>query len=599
MFGTRETVRSRRGFKRKGERGGRYRRRHTLRCEVLEPRQLLAVSPTGGLTLDFSTYFGGSNSDSVETVHVDDSGFIYIAGETTSTDLATPGAFDETGGWPTTTRKTDIRLSDTFVAKLSPDGSDVLWTTYLEGRARDTVTAIRTDATGAVYVVGGTSSTDWPTTPGAFRTLLDYGGNNNPLAHEDVFVTKIAPDGSDLLYSTYFGGSDQEIAYDMHLTPNGGVFITGETNSADFYTLDTAVQPNHGGGEWDAFVTFIMPDGTPGYSTYLGGSGNDSATGIAFTDAGPGGPAIILAGNTDSADFPATAGAYQTSLRGGQDAFVASMRPDLMQYHYGTYVGGTDLEIAGEQGVTVDSAGRAIVTGITDSGDFPTTAGAFQDSIAGFRDLFVFRLANDGSALEASTLIGGSFYEERAGGVALDSNENVLITGGTASTDYPVTADALQPSSAGDRDVVVTQFSPDLTSTLHSTYVGGFRFRTRAFGDRGHGIVVIVGEADSTDFPTTSGALQTTYAGGINDGFVMRFDLAEGDALDVLGLSSSAFSVDEGGATSEASAPTLDDSGKPEPTTAASFAAALAEMAEEDPENEGIALLLALVRRHL
>jgi len=508
-----------------------HRRLRTLRLEALEERALLAAElqvdtpPSEDTTLAFSTLLGGTGFDRAQGVFVDDQGFIYLAGNTDSLDFpATPGAFDQTqNGFDGT-----VHSQDGFVAKLSPDGSRLLWATYLGGSRRDQVYGVRVDDQGFVYAVGWTVSSDFPTTSGVF--------SESSLGGHDVFVAKLTPDGSALVYSTYVGGTLNERSRgDMFLASDGSIYISGITYSSDFPTSPGAFQTSFQGGASDAFVFHLSSDGSQLIrSTYLGGSSNESAlSGVFLVDNGD----VIVAGGTTSDDFPVTSGAFQTIYAGGVgtdtgffgDGYVVRLRDDLSDVVYATYLGGgrSDFPIH-NQGLAVDSQGRAIVTGLTDSADFPIPAGAFQPHHSGGLDGFVARLSADGSKLEAATYVGGT-AEEEPSGIVVTEDGSIIIGGKTASPNYPTTTNAAQATyGGGNYDLVFTKFTTDLSAVAYSTFLGGSG--TAGFGDRGRGLwldpfggVLVSGDTNSADFPTTAGAWQTQFAGGDHDAVIVRF----------------------------------------------------------------------------
>jgi hypothetical protein len=266
-----------------------------------------------------------------------------------------------------------------FVTKLNPAGSDLAYSTYLGGSGRDEGLAVAVDAAGAAYATG-TAGIDFPTTAGAFDTSADGG---------DVFVTKLNPAGSGLAYSTSLGGSFGDSGYGIAVDSAGAAYVTGYTISRDFPTTARAFDTSFNGGEFDAFVTKLNPAGSRlAYSTYLGGSSSDLEVGrgVAVDPAG----AAYVTGRTFSTDFPTTAGAFDTVANGGVDAFVTTLNPAGSGLGYSTYLGGSGWDES--EGIAVDSAGAAYVTGYTLSTDFPTTAGAFDSSAGGF-DAFVTKLA--------------------------------------------------------------------------------------------------------------------------------------------------------------------------------------------------------------
>jgi hypothetical protein len=451
--------------------------------------------------LVYSTYLGGSNIDEGVGIAVDSVGNAYVTGLAISTNFPTTGgAFQTTLGGG----------QDAFVTKLDPTGSGLVYSTYLGGSTSDSGLDIAVDSAGSAYVSGSTISADFPTTVGAFQTT--YRGN------QDAFVTKLNPTGSALAYSTYLGGTGVDFfAYGIAVDSIGNAYVTGDTQSTDFPTTLGAFQTTSGGNQ-DAFVTKLNALGTLLlYSTYLGGTGFESGNGIAVDSA----DSAYVIGRTTSTDFPTTSGAFQMAFGGVVDAFVTKLNVAGSALVYSTYLGGSSDFEEGE-GIAVDSIGNAYVTGETASNNFPTTGGAFQTTYGGgYEDAFVTKLNASGSAPVYSTYLGGS-GNDQGFGIRLDSAGSAYVTGGTDSTNFPVTSGALQMTSSGGFDAYMTKLNPAGSGLVYSTYLGGSGF------DRGDGIAVdsagsayMTGETTSNNFPTTSGAFQTALSGS-EDAFVTK-----------------------------------------------------------------------------
>lgn len=328
-----------------------------------------------------------------------------------------------------------------------------------------------------------------------------------------------------LSYSTYLGGSGYDAGTGIAVDTFGNTYVTGFTRSPNFPVTAGSLQTGCGtsgtcnGYFWDAFIAKLSPNGTPVYATFLGGSGNDIGKAIAVDASG----AVYIAGQTFSSNFPTTAGAFKATYGGSGDAFVAKLNPGGTALQYSTYLGGSGIDNA--EGIAVDVIGNAYVTGQSYSTDFPTATpiqasnGGNQDS-----DAFVTELNNSGSALVYSTYLGGGSMDW-GNGIAVDSSGNAYVAGFTRSTDFPL-ANSLQSSCGGCpgfADAFVVELAPNGRALLHSTYLGG------SGDDHGTGITVdsdgnvyVTGFTYSTDFPTTSGAYQTSLASGQSAAFVTK-----------------------------------------------------------------------------
>ncbi len=390
---------------------------------------------TDGHNLLYSTFLGGDHEDDGLGIAVDESGNAYVTGYTVSGDFpTTPNAFDRSynGG------------VDAFVAKLSSDGSNLIYSTFLGGNHWDDGRSIAVDKSGCTYVVGGTSSDDFPTTPDAFSR--SYGGGG------DAFVAKLSADGDSLIYSAFLGGGHEDDGLDISVDANENIYVTGYTYSDDFPTTSGAFCRSYN-GEGDAFATRLSPDGgTLIYSTFLGGSNDDDAYGIAVDGSGH----AYVTGRTSSSDFPTTSGTIDQSLNGGVDAFVAELSSDGNSLIYSTFLGGSNDDDS--YGITVDENGDAYVTGRTHSSDFPVTSGAFDRSYNGGADVFVAKLSAGGRSLTYSTFLGGG-GDDRGYGVAVDENKHAYVVGYTCSSDFPTTPSAFDQGFAGGKDAFIARLA--------------------------------------------------------------------------------------------------------------------------------------------
>jgi len=389
----------------------------------------------------------------------------------------------------------------------------LIYSTYLGGSELDLGYSIAVDSAGSAYVTGMTSSTDFPTTPGAFQTALN--GSTN------LFVAKLNPTGTALVYSTYLGGNGGDVGRGVAVDNSGNAYVTGMTSSTDFPTTPGAFQTTLN-SPTNAFVAKLNRSGSAlVYSTYLGGNGGDVGEGVAVDGA----ENAYVTGFTNSTDFPTTPGAFQATPSGSTDAFVAKLNPKGSALVYSTYLGGKEEDEG--YGIAVDSAGEVYVTGWTSSTDFPTM-NPLQLSYGGSDgDAFVTKFNAAGSALVYSTYLGGSGTDIGLG-IVVDAGRNAYVTGETNSTNLP-TMHPFQPAKSGGRtDAFVSKINPSGSALVYSTYLGG------ALQDTGYGIAVdsgglayISGVTCSRDFPTLN-PLQA-YEGSC-DAFVSKLN-ASGMAL--------------------------------------------------------------------
>ena len=336
-----------------------------------------------GTGLVYATFLGGTYDDHGRAVAVDGTGIAYVTGWTQSINFpTTPGAFEPSHGGGDC-GSLPIPCSDAFAVKLNQAGSGQIYATFL-GRSRDDFGyGIAVDGAGSAYVTGETSSSNFPTTPGAFDRSYNY--------NDDTFVTKINPAGSGLAYSTFLGGTLNDHGYAIIVDGDGSAYVTGETLSTNFPTTSGAFDPSHN-GYWDAFVTKLNPVGSGlTYGTFLGGNDEDSGRAIAIDWAS----SAYVAGSTESWDFPTTPGAFDTGYNDGDcsycsDAFVFKLNPAGSGLAYATFLGGSRDDNG--SAVVVDEAGSAYLTSGTKSSDFPTKPGAFDTSYNG-GDAFVVKLA--------------------------------------------------------------------------------------------------------------------------------------------------------------------------------------------------------------
>jgi hypothetical protein len=390
--------------------------------------------------------------------------------------------------------------------------------TYLGGEDQDQGLAIVTDDTGAIYVTGEAQSVDFPTTAGAFQPLFSDGLS-------DAFVTKFAPDGATLLYSTYLGGNLTDISRDIYVDGEGNTYLTGSTTSNDFPTTPNAFQTTPP-GDTDAFVTKLNPSGSGlVYSTYLGGLGElGGDDGYSITADAQGN--AYVSGVTGSRNFPVV-NPFQADCRPGppfcHDVFVSKLNPQGSALVYSTFLGGRSVFEEG-QAIAVNAEGNAYVAGFTDSDDFPLQNPIKPTLIAGDSDAFLTKFSVNGSSLVYSTYLGGYNGTDEGYGIALDASENAYVVGWTDSSDFPM-VNPVQSTFGGNNDAFVAKINAAGSAILFSTFLGVFGT------DIGYDIALdpannmyITGYTSSEDFPVVN-AVQPTY-GGFYDAFVAELNAA-------------------------------------------------------------------------
>ncbi len=444
--------------------------------------------------LSFSTYFGGGGDDYVTDIAVGPQGDVYLTGYTRSPNLPLAGALQPyLAGY-----------ADAFVVKLAANGNSLIYATYLGGEMSDAARAIAVDAAGSAYITGESNSMYFPTTASSYRNTccgvfvaklassgagLDYStflgsgvargiavdtsgaafvtgwtGGDFPVTAgalqtasaggEDGFVTRLSPAGDAIVWSTRIGGGGNDRPMDIALDTAGSAYVAGSTESVDFPVTAGAARTAYRAMR-DAFLTKVNPGGTGlGYSSYIGGYGNDYATSVAVSAAGE----AFVAGTTDSINFPATAGAYKPYPVGQSPwAFVTRMNAGGSAFVYSTLVGEA-VDIC-DAALAVDASGSAFVAGATASARFPATVDAFQRDFGGARDAFLIQLNETGSDVLSATYFGGTL-EEYVTGMTRGSDGDLYLTGHSRSSDLPVTPGAYQPAYRGGNDAFVARIRP-------------------------------------------------------------------------------------------------------------------------------------------
>jgi hypothetical protein len=504
--------------------------------QVPQRNQELALVIDPGL--EWSTFWGSSGtSTQVSQILLSNNGDIITVGYVMGTDLPlTPGTYDTTQNG----------LTDIFITRFSPDGSQMITSTLLGGSKTDQKNWAMLDDEENIIIVGETNSPDFPTTAGSYDQTFNGGdfSPSNPTGSNDMFISKIDPSLTNLLYSTYIGGSTEgESLWGVKLDTQGNLVGVGFTASSDFPTTPGAYDTTYGGGTcigvphcFDAVVLRLKMDASLPpqqqllYSTYLGEGGPNSgeiARDIVIEDSGD----VIIAGTTNSPNFPVTPGAYDTSLNVIDDTFIMRMRldptlPPDQQILYSTFFGGKSSDNASR--IVSVSPNKVIILGTTSSNNFPTTPGAYDQTYNGgfvYGDGFVAELLLDPSLPAAdqllySTYLGGTDDDSIGRNIVYVPSGNYVITGGvTFSSNFPTTLGAYdQTFNGGTSDAFISQLRLAKTGQndlIYSTYIGGsvsgFSEAILGIARTKDGSIIAGGQTPSSDFPTTPGAYLETY----------------------------------------------------------------------------------------
>ncbi len=522
----------------------------------------------------FSTYVGGNVEfidivegigDFAAGVAVDATGNIYIAGNTDSTDFpATSGAWQEElelRGDDACLIAGPLKCGDAFVLKMNSSGTSITYATYLGGHNSDEARAIAVDSQNRAYITGGTDPFNaanfcinpylWPTTFNPYQNKPCYGAR----ADSDAFFTVLNSTGSDLVYSTYYGGGDEDIGNSIAIDAAGNAYISGQTNSNNLPDKNAFQDERNSIGEGnDAFVAKFNPAETGNdsflYGSYLGGVGEDIASGVATDNVGN----AYVVGRTASSDLATRSPSgqqlqpLQRFFNGGpEDGFIAKVdvtnASGANSLVYLTYYGGIGRDVI--NGIAVEPVTqRAHIIGRTDSATGFPLLNQFDANVV-LNEAFVAKLNADGTAQFYSSFLGGSSQDEGRA-IALDALNNVYVTGETLSTNFPATNGFQTTRASSDGDAFVTKISAVVAVSqpkiLYSSFLGGAG-GGGAGKDVGNGIavdkkgnVIIAGKTASATFPTTTGVIKTSAPGVSQfnlDAFVAKVESTFADTIGV------------------------------------------------------------------
>jgi len=477
----------------------------TLKAHGNNVEKIFRVAP-GGTVHDITLSFDG-----IDNLSVSSGGDLLLDTELGMISMTAPVAYQYIDGM-----KNDVEVYYTisgneygFVVGEYDKNYDLiidplLASTFLGGSGTDNGGSTIIDSSGNVFMVGTTTSLDFPITVGSY----DETHNGN----QDVFVSKFNSDLTTLLTSTYLGGSENDSSFSIDLDSSDNVFVTGYTLSSDFPTTAGAYDESYNGGD-DVFVSKFDNNLTTLFaSTFVGGTNSERNSILTFDSFDN----VFVTGFTQSTDFPTTAGAYDESYNGGDDVFVSKFDNNLTTLFASTYFGGIVNDEPGH--VIVDSSDNIFIGGNTFSSDFPTTVGAFIESYTGFsNDSFISKFDNNLTTLLASTILSGGSSSDHVRDMAFDSFGNVFVTGPAGNPGFPTTSGAFSETNNGSLDFYISKLNSDLTTLIASTYVGGsnldFSFSIDLDSSDN---VFVTGYTRSSDFPTISGAYDETHNGDLD-----------------------------------------------------------------------------------
>ncbi|UYP44624.1 hypothetical protein NEF87_000909 [Candidatus Lokiarchaeum ossiferum] len=351
---------------------------------------------------------------------------------------------------------------------ISEDAQNYIYSTYFGGSGKDVITDVAFDSQGNIIIAGGTFSRDLNTSNGY---QSEYGGGSSSDIHingGDGFVFKMNPQGK-RIWGTYLGGNSLDVCDQLVIDSNDEIFVTGETQSSNFPTTEDAIQPTYGGGTSDVFITKFMPNGSVQYSSFIGGSGVDSG-GKCKID---GSDQLYISFFSASSNLNVTSNAHQTSFGGDYDVYISKFENNLTKMLYGSYFGGSDMELVSN--IEVDEDDSLIIIGNIMGGNMPTLNAFNEVFNGGDRDIFISKFSNNYS-LEFSTYLGGDQFEDPFGST-IGSHSDIIISGRTMSTDYP-TANALQKNFGGEVDGIISVLSSDGQELKYSSHFGGIGWDT-------------------------------------------------------------------------------------------------------------------------
>ncbi len=457
---------------------------------------LILINNINAQKLNWSTYFGGNGDEEGRGLVTDASGNVYLTGWTTSTGISTDGSLFS-------------GVYDAFLSKFSDDGK-LLWTTYFGGSNMENAFGIAIDKFGGIYICGSTASTNGIATNGAYQT--------KPGGFTDAFLAKFSSNGTHV-WSTYFGGEEDDQASAIAVDSFANIYITGFTLSTTGIATTGAYNTHYGGGRDNGFLAKFDSAGSIKWATYYGGNQNDYSSVVTADNLGN----VYIAGYCSSSNGIATAGAFRTSVGGFYDGFLAKFT-DSGALQWGTYFGNNGDDEC--EGICTDTMGNVYITGNTSSDSGIATNGAYQTSYSGGYDVFLAKFGGNG-ALKWCTYYGGT-GNDFTWNMDMGRDQDISITGYTDSQTGIANSGAYQVSEAGMNDAYAAQFDQDGNLAWASYFGGTDNDNGYAVNADQSGNVYISGVTSSTSGIATPGAYSDTLNGS-TDAFLAKFSsLASG-----------------------------------------------------------------------
>ncbi len=457
--------------------------------EVRSTSKLEGQNVTESVDLAYSTYLGGIGDENYAAIAIDSSGNIILAGTTASYNFPTLNAFDSTFNGD----------HDVFISKFTADGRTLLYSTFLGSNGWDACFTLILDANDNIIISGTTTSDNFP--------LKNAYLSNKSTSERDVFVTKLSADGQTLLFSTYFGSGSEYILTDVCLDDLNNIIIAGSTDSSVIPTTNGYQTENN--GAIDGFIGKLSADGQNLlFFTYLGGQGNEEIRRIDVDT----NDNIFFCGYTSSVDFPVKNALQSNKSQSSWNIFLGCLNSDGQSLLFSTYFGGCRQYALID--LVLDKSGNIVIIGETDSNNY-SIANAYQtDYGGGSSDAFIAKLSPDGLQIIFSTYLGGNAADS-AIGVAIDTYNNIILTGSSISSNFPIINE--YQTKNNNWDAFISAFSPNGQILFFSTSLGGSR------SDYGYELIldadaniIFLGHGDSTDFPTVN-PYQSSKGGGWSD----------------------------------------------------------------------------------